>query len=44
MSILCQKNFLKEDRYWAKEIDNNHTYLYDPSLRCHHNWTKNGAT
>jgi hypothetical protein len=40
-----EKYFGKEDRYWAKEIvDNKHSYLYDPSLRCYHNWTKNGAT
>lgn len=35
----------KEDRYWAKDIvDKNHSYLYDPSQKCYHFWTKNGAT
>ena len=40
-----EKYFGKEDRFWAKEIvDNNQTYLYDPSLQCYHFWTKSGAT
>jgi glycosyltransferase involved in cell wall biosynthesis len=35
----------KEDRYWAKSIvDQNHSFLYDPSLVCNHFYTKNGAT
>ena len=35
----------KEDRYWAKDIvDKNHSFLYDPIQKCHHFWTKNGAT
>jgi len=40
-----EKYFGKEDRFWAKYmVDNNHNYLYDPSLKCYHFWTKNGAT
>ena len=35
----------KEDRFWAKDIvEKNHTYLYDPTQKCYHFWTKNGAT
>lgn len=35
----------KEDRYWAKEmVSIGFSFLYDPSLKCYHFWTKNGAT
>lgn len=35
----------KEDRYWAKEmVSNGYKFLYDPSHKCYHFWTKNGAT
>ena len=35
----------KEDRYWAKEMgEKNYSFLYNPSFKCYHFWTKNGAT
>ena len=35
----------KEDRYWAKDIvEKKLSYLYNPKFKCHHFWTKNGAT
>lgn len=35
----------KEDRYWAEDIVKaGNTYLYDPTLKCNHYWTPNGAT
>lgn len=40
-----EQYFGKEDRFWAKDIvEKEHTYLYDPMLKCYHFWTKNGAT
>jgi len=35
----------KEDRFWAKSIvDKGLSFYYDPEVKCHHFWTKNGAT
>ncbi len=35
----------KEDRYWANNIvKNGHKFLYDPSLKANHHYTKDGAT
>jgi len=40
-----EEYFGKEDRYWAQEmVSKGFTFLYDPSLKCYHFWTKNGAT
>ena len=35
----------KEDRFWAdKLVDTGHHFYLEPTAKCHHFWTPNGAT